>query len=134
MATPPIVTTLVSDLDHNTLHIQNGLPIGGSISAVLPSVRTILPIFSELAPLALSLGNIGNLGNLGALGDLGDLGNLGALGARLLPSIPSIQLPSLQFPLPIQLPSVHYSGPSVHYSGRSLVPYPYSIYGGARFH
>lgn len=108
MATPPIVTTLVSDFNHNTLHIQNGPPIGGSISAVLPSIGTVLPILSELAPLALSLGN---------------LGSLGSLGARLLPQLPSIQIPS--FPIPQFTP--------VSFSARSLVPYPYSIYAGAGF-
>lgn len=112
MASPPIVTTLVSDFNHNTFRIQNGPPVGGSISAVLPSVGTFLPILSELAPLALQLGQ------------------LGTLGGGLLPSLPSVQLPSLSFPFPVPVPSIS----PVTYSARSLIPYPYSIYGGARFH
>lgn len=131
LATPPIVTTLVSGLDRNTLQIRG--PIGGSISAELPSVQNIVPLISQLAPLALSLGgNLGSLGDLASLdtlGSLGDLASLGALGARLLPSLPSVQVRSV----PISIPFPYPSFTPLSFSSRSLVPYPYSIYAGARF-
>lgn len=110
VANPQIVSTLVSDINQNTLHIQSGPPIGASVSAVLPSVGTFLPVIQELAPLALQLAN------------------LGTLGARLLPQFNSIPIPIPSIPIPI--PSIT----PVSFSTRSVVPYPYSIYAGARFH
>lgn len=60
VATGPLKSSLFSDLSRKSLHVQGG-PLGGSISADLPSLRSLAPILSQLAPLALSLGNIGSI-------------------------------------------------------------------------